>query len=304
MTQTVLLAGATGMLGSQIARHLLDQPDARIRLLVRGGDAARKRASLDPLLTRGAEIIEGDLADRASLDRATQGVDVIVSAVQGGPDVIIDGQVALAEAGRRNGVRRILPSDYALDLFHATPGEHMMFDLRRTADEKIAATGIEHVHVLQGAFMAMFGPGMGTFDYDAGTVTFWGDGTQPIDVTSVEDTARMVARVALDRTVQSGKFAFAGDKVSILGAADVIEAQTGRRFDRRSNGPEAGLRVAMAEAAKDVSNPFKAVMLAYQLYMLTGQTALSDLQNHRYPDVQLESFAQFAERTLLHLAAA
>lgn len=303
MTQTVLLAGATGMLGSQIARHLLDQPEARLRLLVRGADAG-KRAALGPLLARGAESIEGDLADRASLDRATQGVDVIVSAVQGGPDVIVDGQLALAEAGRRNGVRRILPSDYALDLFKATPGEHMMFDLRRIADEKVAATGIEHVHVLQGAFMAMFGPGMDTFDYDAGTVTFWGDGTQPIEVTSVEDTAQMVARVALDRTVQSGKFAFAADRISILGAADVIEAQTGRRFERRSNGSEADLRAAMTAAAKDTANPFKAVMLAYQLYMLTGQTALSDLQNHRYPDVQLESFAQFAGRTLPGRAAA
>ena len=36
---------------------------------------------------------------------------MIVSAVQGAPDVIIDGQVALTEIGRRNGVRRILPSD-------------------------------------------------------------------------------------------------------------------------------------------------------------------------------------------------
>ncbi len=298
MTQTVLLAGATGMFGSQIARHLVDQPETRVRLLIRGGDATQKRGALDLLLARGSEIIEGDLADRVSLDRATQGVDVIVSAVQGGPDIIIDGQVALAEAGRRNGVRRILPSDYALDLFKATPGEHLMFDMRRTADERIAGTGIEHVHVLQGAFMAMFGPGMGTIDYDSGVVTFWGDGTQPIDVTSVEDTARMVARVALDRTVPSGKFAFAGDHISILGAAEVIEAQTGRRFERRSLGSEAGLRAALAEAAKDTANPSKPVTLAYQLYMLTGQTALTELQNNRYPGLVLESFAQFAAQAL------
>ena len=297
MTQTVLLAGATGMLGSHIARHLLDQPEARVRLMVRGGGAG-KRETLDPLLALGAEIIEGDLADHSSLDRATQGVDVIVCAVQGGPDVIVDGQVALAQAGRRNGVRRIVPSDYALDLFKATPGEHMMFDLRRTADEAIAAIGIEHVHVLQGAFMALFGAGMGTIDYDAGTVTFWGDGTQPIEVTSVEDTARMTARVALDRTVQNGKFAFAGDRISILGAAEVIESQTGRTFERRPLGSEADLRVALAEAARDTSNPFKAVMLAYQLYMLTGQTALSELQNQRYPDMKLENFVQFAARAL------
>ena len=284
------------MLGRQIARHLVDQSEVRVRLLVRSGEA-KKRAVLDPLLTRGAEIIEGDLANRASLERATCGVDVIVSAVQGGPEVIIDGQVTLAEVGKRNGVRRILPSDYALDLFKATPGEHMMFDLRKMADERIAASGIEHIHVLQGAFMEMFGPGMGTIDYDAGVVTFWGDGAQVIETTSVEDTGRMIARVALDRTVGSGKFAFSGDKVSILDAAQTIEAETGRRFKRRSNGSEAALRVAMAEAARDKANPFKAVMLAYQLYMLTGQTALSDLQNDRYPDLKLESFALFTART-------
>jgi uncharacterized protein YbjT (DUF2867 family) len=304
MTQTVLLVGATGMFGSHIARELLKQQDARLRLLVRADDDAAKKEAIKPLIHAGAEVVHGDLADRSSLDRATQGVDVIISAVQGGPDVIIDGQVALAKAGKRNGVRRMLPSDYALDLFKATPGEHMMFDLRRQADEAIAKVGIEHVHVLQGAFMAMFGPGMGTFDYDKATVTFWGDGTQPIEVTSVEDTARMVARVALDRSVKSGKFAFAGDHISILDATKVIEAHTGRTFQRHSLGTEAELRAALAAAAKDRSNPFQAVMLAYQLYMLTGQTALTDLQNQRYPKIKLESFAEFTARQLTQTVAA
>jgi uncharacterized protein YbjT (DUF2867 family) len=303
MTQTVLLAGATGMFGSQIARQLLTQPDARLRLLLRASDDAARTEALKPLIQAGAEVVHGDLADRPSLDRATQGVDVIISAVQGGPDVIIDGQIALAEAGKRNGVRRILPSDYALDLFKATPGEHMMFDLRRKADEAIAGIGIEHIHVLQGAFMVMFGPKMGTFDYDAGTVSFWGDGTQPIEVTSVEDTARMVARVALDRSVKSGKFAFAGDHISILDAAKVIEANTDRTFKHHLLGTEAELRAALAAAAKDKSNPFQTVMLAYQLYMLTGQTALTDLQNDRYPDLKLESFAQFSARQASAAAA-
>lgn len=54
----------------------------------------------------------------------------------------------------------------------------------------------------------------------------------------------------------------------------------------------------MAAAAKDKSNPFKVVMLAYQLYMLDGQTSLADLQSDRYPEVKLETFAQFAARTL------
>ena len=291
MTQTVLLAGATGMLGGRIAHHLLQQPDARIRLLVRG--VASKREALDAYAVRGAELIDGDLADPASLDRATEGVDVIVSAVQGGPDIIVDGQVALAAAGKRNGVRRILPTDFALDLFKATPGEHAAFDARRTADEKIAALGLEQVNILQGGFMELFMPGMGAIDLDKGVVGFFGDGERVIEVTSVEDTARMTARVALDPTVPADKFAFAGERISFREAGAIVSRQLGVSLKPVSFGSEVDLRRAMAAA-----NPEKRVMLAYLLYMTNGQTALTKLQNDRYPDLKLGSFADFAAQKL------
>ena len=290
MTQTILLVGATGMLGSRIATHLLAQPEARLRLMVRKSADSK----LMPLRDGGAELVEGDLADSASLDRATQGVDVIVSAVQGGPEVIVDGQVALARAGKRNGVRRMLPSDFALDLFKATPGEHAAFDWRRAADEQIAAIGLEQVNILQGGFMELFTPGMGAIDLDKGIVGFFGDGERPIEVTSVEDTARMVARVALDRDVAPGKFAFAGDRISFREAGEIVSAKIGKKLQPVSFGTEADLRGAMAAA-----DPQKRVMLAYLLYMLNGQTALGDLQNNRYPDLKLESFAAFAAYKLL-----
>ena len=236
--------------------YLLEQPDARVRLLVR--KAAGKKNVLDPMAAKGAEIIEGDLADPASLDRATHGVDVIVSAVQGGPEVIIDGQVALARAGKRNGVRRILPSDYALDLFKATPGEHAAFDMRAAADAQISEIGLEQVNILQGGFMDLFMPGMGAIDLEKGTVGFFGDGERLVEVTSVEDTARMVARVALDRAVPAGKFAFAGDRISFREAGAIVAKQTGRPIKPISYGSEDDLRAAMAAA-----DPQKRVMLAY-----------------------------------------
>lgn len=289
MTQRILLVGATGMLGGRIAAHLLDETDANIRLLARSASSEK----LKPFLDRGAEVVEGDLVDEASLDRATQGVDVIVSAAQGGRREIVDGQVALARAGKRNGARRILPSDFALDLFKATPGEHAAFEWRRVADERIAALGLEQVNILQGAFMEMFLPGRGAIDLDAGTVSFFGDGDQPIEATSVEDTARMVARVALDPAVPAGKFAFAGDRISFRQAAEVIASNSGRPIKPVSLGSEADLRKAHAAA-----DPELKVMLAYLLYMTTGQTALTDLQNDRYPDLALESFADFAARSV------
>ena len=297
MTQTVLVAGPTGMLGSRIVHQLLQQSDARVRWIVR--DLTGKKPALDDFAAKGAELIEGDLSDFASLDRATDGIDVIVSAVQGGPDVIIDGQVALAQAGKRNGVRRILPSDFGLDLFKATPGEHAAFDWRRTADEKIAAVGLEQVNILQGGFMELFMPGMGAVDLDKGTVGFFGDGQRPIEVTSVEDTARMTARVALDRTVPAGKFSFAGDRISFSKAGEIISEQIGRTLKPVSFGSEDDLRAAMATA-----DPQKKVMLAYLLYMLTGQAALTHLQTDRYADLKLGTFAEFAAHKLPRTAAA
>jgi hypothetical protein len=207
--------------------------------------------------------------------------------------------VALAKAGKFNGVRRMLPSDYALDLFKATPGEHAMFDMRAQADAKIAEIGLEQVNVLQGGFMDMFLPGHGAIDLDAGTIAFFGDGHRKVEVTSVDDTARMVARVALDRSVPPGKFAFAGDRVSFREAGSIIAEAAGRPVKPVSFGSEADLRAAMAAA-----DPQKKVMLAYLLYMTNGQTALSDLQNDRYRDVKLESLASFAARKLPHHAAA
>ena len=294
MTQTVLLAGATGMLGGRVAAHLLQQPDARLRLLVRD----HRDSKLKTLFDAGAEVIEGDLADAAALDRATQGVEVIVSTVQGGPDVIVDGQVALAQAGKRNGARRILPSDYALDLFKATPGESPSYDARRKADEKIAQVGLEQVNVLQGAFMDMLMPGRGAIDLDNGVVGFFGDGERPIEVTSVEDTARLIARVALDRSVSAGKFAVAGDRVSLRQAGEIVGRITGRALKPVSNGSEDDLRKMMADA-----DPQKKIMLGYLLYMTNGQAALSDLQNDRYPDLHFERFADFAARTLAQAPA-
>lgn len=300
MTQTILIAGSTGMFGGRIAHHLQDR-DAHLRLLVRAGSDTK---GLDPLIAAGAEIIEGDLTDPASLDRATEGVDVIVSAVNGGPEIVVDGQVALAEAGHRNGARRILPSDYALDLFKATPGEHPFFDQRAEADARIAEIGIGHVHILQGSFMMMVangftmfpdadGAGLPTVNHETRMARFYGTGDETVEVTSMDDTARMIARVALDRDVPDGKFAFCGDKVSFNEAVDLIEKTTGATYERHSLGDETTLRATMARSEGMARN-----MIPYALYMLNGQTALDDLQTDRYPDLKLESFVDYVARTM------
>jgi len=285
---TVLLSGVTGMLGGRIAHHLLATAGVALRLLVRPAALGEpgKRAELDRLAGRGAEVVAGDVADPASLARATRGVDVVVSALQGGREAIVDGQLALARAAAANGVRRILPSDFALDLFKAPPGELPPFDLRREADAAIAAMGLEHIHVLNGAFLDALASGAGTvaFDDEAGTATFWGTGEERFDATTVDDTARYAARVAVDRSIPSGKFAVAAQQLSLGDIVSAVERGRGRRYARRSRGTTGDLRAWIADR-RAAGEATAAMYGTYQLYMLTGQTALDDLQNDRYPDI-------------------
>ena len=67
----VFLTGATGFLGSEVARLLVDRGD-RVRALVR--DASRA----DALLELGCEVVEGDLCDEPALVEHCRGVQAVV----------------------------------------------------------------------------------------------------------------------------------------------------------------------------------------------------------------------------------
>lgn len=287
--QTVLLAGATGMLGARLAEHLLDADETALRVLVRQGtlDDPDKRRKLDAFVDRGAAVVAGDVTDPASLTHATRDVDVVVSALHGGRDIVVDGQVTLARAGARNGVRRILPSDFALDVFKATPGEHASFDLRREADEAIGALGIEQVNVLNGAFLdGVAAPGaVIALDDDEGTATFWGSGDERFEATTIDDSARYAARAALDRELPPGKFAVAAQTVSFNDILAATERASGRRYEPRSRGNVDDLRTWIDDRRQQ-GDEGSVAMGVYLLYMLTGQTKLDDLQNDRYPDIR------------------
>lgn len=174
------------MLGSQIAHHILDAGGA-VRLLLREARPADpgKAQSLAALTARGVDIVLGDVFDRDSLDRATRGVDCVVSSLRGGSSVIIDGQIALAEAAADNGVRRFIPSDFSVDLFKLPDGSHPNLDMRRAADRVIAKLPMEMTPVLNGGFMEIvLAPVFQMVNLENATVGYFGDATTPMDVTT------------------------------------------------------------------------------------------------------------------------
>src|SRR5947208_2630500 len=71
----ILVVGATGFLGSEICRRLIERGEA-VRGLVR---ETSDSATVAHLRTLGVETVVGDLRDRDSLDAACRGVDTVVS---------------------------------------------------------------------------------------------------------------------------------------------------------------------------------------------------------------------------------
>jgi uncharacterized protein YbjT (DUF2867 family) len=104
----ILVTGATGNQGSAIARHLLQRGNFKVRALVRDPN---KPASL-ALEQAGAELVVGDLNDRASLDRALQGAYGVFSLqiFQDGLDTEIRQGKAVADAASSAGIQHFVYS--------------------------------------------------------------------------------------------------------------------------------------------------------------------------------------------------
>ncbi len=105
------VTGATGFLGSHVARALADQ-GADLRLLVRPTSNLRNLEGLK------AETATGDLRDAASLEKAMSGCDTVFHVAADyrlwvrDPEEMyrsnVEGTRAILEAARKNGVRRVV----------------------------------------------------------------------------------------------------------------------------------------------------------------------------------------------------
>ena len=204
----VLVTGATGFIGFEVARQLSAR-GLRPRLLVRRPLRAALLSSLD------AELIQGDLERPASLERAVQGVDTIIhlgaraifEEYELVRPTIVEGSVALMRAAAAAGVRNFVftssllvyaSQEQAID--RDTPAvsrlgygrakleaEAALSDLAREAGMAFASIRLPHVY---GARDLMFN------QLRQGRVVMPGNGKNRFAHLHVEDAARVLLAVA------------------------------------------------------------------------------------------------------------
>ncbi|MFF0520473.1 NmrA family NAD(P)-binding protein [Actinomadura nitritigenes] len=290
----VFVVGATGLLGGRIVSAFLDR-EVTVRALVRPGAAGEKERALDALRARGVELVEGDITDPADrLAAAIGGARTVVSAVQGGPELIIDGQANLLAAAGQAGAARFVPSDFAIDITKLDDGDNVMIGWRRRAAALFAGSRLGVLSVLNGAFVEVMTGFMDLIDWEKGTLSHWGDPDQPMDLTTVQDTALYTVAAALDPALAGGGTArFAGEVVSMREFREAVERGTGRKLTLRTLGTADELRAEIERRAKATQNPFDYVALQYQWCMVTGKGKFDALDNDRYPEVKPTSVEDF-----------
>ncbi|MEK3686769.1 NmrA family NAD(P)-binding protein [Paenibacillus sp. FSL R10-2736] len=110
-TTTILVVGGTGTQGGNVARELLNHGHS-VRILTRNPESAAARA----MAAKGAELIQGDLADPVSLEPAMANVSAIFSVQYADPyDQTIEPRNAanMVQAAKNAGVGQIVHTSVA-----------------------------------------------------------------------------------------------------------------------------------------------------------------------------------------------
>ncbi len=137
--QTILVTGATGNQGGAVARHLLQRGNFTVRAFVRDQNKPVAQA----LKQAGAELVEGDFSDRASLDRALQGASGVfsVQTFQDGLETEIRQGKAIADAAKAAGIQHFVYSSVG-SAERKTGIPH--FDSKFQVEEYIRASGLPY----------------------------------------------------------------------------------------------------------------------------------------------------------------
>lgn len=298
----VVVAGATGKLGRLIVNALLTNPEVRVRALVREVKKPESLALAGPRV----ELVRFDATSASEAERraAVESAFAVVSAMQGGPEIIIDAQLGLMAAAKAAGARRFIPSDYSYNYFTLPAGINVNSDWRRTFAQKASpevGAKFEVVHVMQGIFADAGVLGfLGVLDPATRTARYWGDGTAPIDWATWEDTARYTAAAAVSNEPLPQQLFVSGDRQNIMSFAKTWEAAHGQALKLERLGSLEDLeRETARRFSTEPQNMYGWLPLMYARGVFGGQALLGPSHNARFPTIVPETLAQAMKRGAL-----
>jgi uncharacterized protein YbjT (DUF2867 family) len=291
----ILVAGATGVLGSEICRLLVESGQP-VRAFVRDSSDPKKVAQLRKL---GADIAVGDLTERGSLDTVCGGVTTVISTVSGIhgrldgdsiEQVDGEGQQNLIKAAKGAGVEQFV--------FISFPGAKENFplqDAKRSVERALKESDMDYTILQPTCFMEVWlTPALG-FDAAAGQARIYGSGENPISWISYQDVAKFAVAVVHNPAARNKVIKLGGpEALSPLEVVNIFEDLTGKKFSLE-HVPEKALMQQKAVAADSRQQSFAGLML----YAAEGSAIPMDETLKSFP-IRLHSVQEFAKQSVEH----
>ena len=260
----VLVVGATGLLGSEICRQLTEN-DHRVHALVRQSSSPEKT---DALQKEGCHLLTGDLKDPASLAKACQGKDAVISTAsstfsrQDGDSIQSvdrDGQLALVDAAKEAGVKKFVFISFP----DMSEFQNSLNQAKRAVEHRLSESGMDFTSLQANLFMEVWlSPALG-FDFPNHAARIYGTGEPKHGWVSFRDVARFAVS-SLQLPYASNKTISIGGPTNLspLEVIGIFEQQSGQNFQVEKV-PEEALRAQNAQAATPLDKAFTSLMLSY-----------------------------------------
>jgi NADH dehydrogenase len=291
---SALVVGATGLLGGRVCLELAAQGKPVAGLVRNAGDDAKVGA----LKAAGVELVEGDLKDPSSLERACQGRTAVISTAsaslsrQAGDNiqsVDLDGQRSLVDAAKAAGVKKFVYISFSSNMTTEAP----VTAAKRTVEQHLMASGLDYTILRCGFLMEVMVAPMVGFDYANAKAVVYGSGDNPLSLLSMDDVARM-AVLCLDHPAASNAvIEFGGPQpVTLHELVRTFEDVSGRPFEMQ-HVPEEALVGAWEGAEDPVSRSINAIMVDFA----RGDVIEMDATLATFP-VEMTSVRQYAAKVL------
>lgn len=221
----ILVAGGSGTLGRLLVRQLLASGH-RVRILTRDPDRVGD--------ADGAELVVGDVRNRADVRRAVAGAETVVSAVQGlaGPGRVspdsIDrmGNIHLIDAAVESGADFVLMS--VIGASQESPME--LFRMKAAAERHLRASSPAWTVVRSSAFLETWTEILEKTAGRSGRPMVFGRGDNPVNFVAVADVAAALANAVTDPTTR-------GQIIEVSGPVDLTLNELSGQLMRAAGRP-------------------------------------------------------------------
>ena len=287
---SILIAGASGKLGTLLTREALKKSNLQVNILVRNPDKIADFA--EEVKKSGGNVIKGDISDAASLKDVTKGIHTVISSITAYDEkVYVGGHIALIKDAEANGVTRFVPNWFCTNV-KAIPREEIskygIYERKSKIEDYLDTTNLKKLSIFCGVFMETF------FFYQKVAPGYWGEPNHVLNLTSYGDTAAYTIAAVANKD-ETGDLHISGDDLTAIQAVEVYNKVRDTSTELKRSGSMVELKNLYEESLK-ANNFQKAALMTLHSMVYDDRTYYSKNDDDKYPEIKFNKFEDFVKQ--------